>query len=467
MVLISRAERTVKHEGVSMRSIMGGNGSTRWTRIGLLALLVLTSVVSLHAQALPGWDLERLGDLSMPSDSVGFAMARSDTGDVYLFGGANPNGGGAWLTTIRRYTPATGTWEVLTEQLPYPYTENERHGATFASNGKAYLAPGNGPGGWGQNDQIIEVDPTAGTVRERAAIVAPGVRIWGCALAPAPASRGGVYLFGGWNGGGIATVRYYDPGTDQMSVKGSLSVGRTVGARVVHPNGRIYLFGGNTGAPAVYTAIDVFDTADESIRTIPNPDHYGFNPGTAGWVGSDGQIYLWNPKAAYLGASSDHIIRFDPETETLTDLGTTPLPGGWPVAAVSEPGSDQVYLFGLILPGAVWGVSGTVLAEVWKLSPGCTFGPEQPLVADRSAGKPAWEEFSWESCGGPGTLTIDGDDAASAVVYLNGTLVALPSDFDGRSTHLEIPVVLPKDANTLSVQVRGKPGGRLTFDLTE
>jgi len=443
------------------------DGIVRGICTGCFLLLVSAAVAGAQGEALPGWELETIGAMAIPSDSVGFALAESeDAGEVFLFGGATPVPG-PWLPTVRKYTVADNTWEVLPGALPYPYIENERHGAAVASNGKYYVGPGNGPGGWGQNDQIMEFDPSTGTVRERAPIVAPGYRIWGIALASAPASRGGVYLFGGWNGGGIATIRHYDPVTDRMTVKGSLSVGRTIGARVSHPNGRIYLFGGNTGSPAVFTTVEVFDTADESIRRIPNPDHLGFNHGTAGWVGSDGAIYLWNPNASYLGASADRIIRFDPETETMVDLGATPLPTGWPVSVASKPGSDEVYFFGMILPGAVWGVSGTVVGEVWKLAPGCSFGPDGALVAERVAGKPTWQDVSWESCGGPGTLTIEGDRVASATVYLNGEVVALPSDFDGRPTRLEVPIVLSEGDNTLTVQVQGKPGGRLTFELIE
>lgn len=97
----------------------------------------------------------------------------------------------------------------------------------------------------------------------------------------------------------------------------------------------------------------------------------------------------------------------------------------------------------------------------------CTFGPGEAFEVTRSRGKPRWEDLSWESCGGPGTLMVASEGATSALVYLNGALVATPDDFNPDVEMLEIPVVLTEGENVLTVQLRGAPGSSLSFDTVE
>ena len=326
------------------------------------ALVLLAMPV---AAAVPGFEMQNMGLMEQPDYRLSFVLAEdSSQGRALLFGGTTISG--SWTPAIREYTASSGTWQTLSIQLPYPYVANERHGAARASNGRYYLGPGNGPGGWGQNDQIIEVDTALGIVQERAPIVGPGANIWGVALAPAP--QGGVYLFGGWNGGGTDAIRHYDPLSNQMRTLGvRLTVPRTVGARVTHPSGRIYLFGGNTGSAAVFRAAEVFDPATETLRALPNPNLFGFNHGTQGWVGVDQAIYLWNPNATYLGNGSGHLVRFDPVAETFQDLGDQPLSGYLMNSVWRNFQGAETYFFGATLPNYVWGGSGQTVGEVWRL----------------------------------------------------------------------------------------------------
>ena len=344
---------------------------------------------SVFAQAFPGSVYEKVGEMALPEFSAGFAIERGvEPRSVMLFGGA----AGSWSNAIRKYSIATNSWDVLPSTLPYPWIQNERYGAALAANGRYYLCPGNGPGGWGQHARLIEFDPVSGTVSERAPVVAPGFNVWGIALAPAPATRGGVYLFGGWNGGGLSDVRHYDPATNQVTLKGHLSMGRTVGARVAHPNGRVYLFGGNQFHSRA--AIDVFDASNESVRAVPNPSGFAFNHGTQGWVGTDGAIYLWNPKAGDLGAQSDSIIRFDPASETFLNLGASPVPGGTPASALRDPLTEDVYTFGYALPGYVWGISGTLVPDVRRLGRGASVaGPILLSDAFDDARQVGWKPY--------------------------------------------------------------------------
>lgn len=333
----------------------------------LVVSIFLSMSAGASAQAFPpsDWNFFKVGEILEPGSLPASDVAVAD-GKAYVFGGSDDN---VWETSIRIFDVATETWEMSATTLPYPYVQNQRIGAAKASNGSFYMSPGNGPGGWGQHGRIIEVDFAAGISRERAHI-AGGSNIWGIALAPAPAALGGVYLFGGWNGGGVSAVRHYDPVTDQVRVVTHLAPGRTVGERIVHPNGLIYLFGGNTSSPTTFRAVEVFDPVTETLRAVPNPAGFGFNTGTEGWVGSDGAIYLWNPIAPYLGLGSDTVVRFDPVTETFSDLGATPIPTGAPGAAFEDPSTaDGVYFLGRVEAGAIWGVFGILTREVWKLEP--------------------------------------------------------------------------------------------------
>ncbi len=365
-----------------------------------LAALLLSATVS-QAESL-GFEMTYVGPLAQPDYPLSFVLAEDSSEDrAVLFGGSSSSTVGS--TMVRRYTAASSTWELLAVQLPYTYYQNERHSAARATNGRYYLGPGNGPGGWGQNDQIIEIDLATNTVQERAPIVGPGSNIWGIALAAAP--QGGVYLFGGWNGSGTAAIRHYDPQTNLVrTLAAQLTEPRTVGVRMSHPNGRIYLFGGNTSSSAGFRAAEVFDPVTETLQAVPNPDLFGFNHGTQAWVGSDQSIYLWNPEAAYLGNGSGHLIRFDPGTQSFHDLGEVPRSGHFPMSSWRDAASGDVYFFGLTTPPYIWGVSGITVGEVWRLrqrglqcSPVAFPGPAH--CAPGPGGEPACDLAGWALAG--------------------------------------------------------------------
>lgn len=404
--------------------------------------LLVSLLLSLPAlAAIPGFEVHHVGSMEPPELRFSYALAEDvGQGVALLFGGNTPTD--SWSTLIREYDPATDTWRTLPLTMPYPYVANERHGVARASNGRYYVGPGIGPGGWGQNDQIIEVDLDQGSVIERASLVANGSSIWGVAVAPAPASRGGVYLFGGWNGGGIATIRHYDPVSDQMTIKGALSVARTVGVRVTHPDGRIYLFGGNTSSAATFRAAEVFDPTDESLRALPNPLQLGFNHGTQGWIGSDGMIYLWNPDAPYLGSASSHLVRFDPVSEVFTDLGSLPLDGYGVLASFRNLSTDEVYFFGLVYPGAVWGVFAETAGQVWKLTQG-----EPPVVDDYRI----VFNRGVATASRPWITGLDGQDAAelaeidlvSLAKIAEGRVVFMAADYQGQGPGIYTMAAVP------------------------
>ncbi|RME20546.1 MAG: hypothetical protein D6806_16155, partial [Deltaproteobacteria bacterium] len=60
----------------------------------------------------------------------------------------------------------------------------------------------------------------------------------------------------------------------------------------------------------------------------------------------------------------------------------------------------------------------------------------------------------------------DSSRVTSAIVVFNGEVVAGPDDFGKDVASLQIPVEI-KDANIIGVQLRGKPGSRLTLRVVE
>lgn len=96
----------------------------------------------------------------------------------------------------------------------------------------------------------------------------------------------------------------------------------------------------------------------------------------------------------------------------------------------------------------------------------CSFGPPDPAVFRRSTGKPEWQEVTWDSCGGPGTLHVAADQVSSALIYLNGDLVFSPSDFHPDVHFLDASIDLLPGQNVLDVQLRGKPGVELDLTFT-
>lgn len=109
---------------------------------------------------------------------------------------------------------------------------------------------------------------------------------------------------------------------------------------------------------------------------------------------------------------------------------------------------------------------GTVLIDNLRISSLCSLGPaEQPVVFERRSGKPAWDAREWSSCGGPAIARISTDHVASALIYLNGDLIAGPSDFSDPSKTLEVPIDLLKGNNSLDVELRGAPGGTLSVQF--
>lgn len=66
--------------------------------------------------------------------------------------------------------------------------------------------------------------------------------------------------------------------------------------------------------------------------------------------------------------------------------------------------------------------------------------------------------------GGLQDNTQIGELVSSSTIYWNGSLVAGPSNFNQQTPTLTLPVTA-QATNTLTVELRGKPGGSITVQL--
>ena len=109
-----------------------------------------------------------------------------------------------------------------------------------------------------------------------------------------------------------------------------------------------------------------------------------------------------------------------------------------------------------------WGGVDVDNVKVVERADTCQFAPADPLQFERFSGQPVTTSASFDSCGGAGTMIVETTGVASAVVMLNGETVVDPSALDGRAGVLELPIHLRSGENGVSVQLRGKPGTRLS-----
>jgi len=97
------------------------------------------------------------------------------------------------------------------------------------------------------------------------------------------------------------------------------------------------------------------------------------------------------------------------------------------------------------------------------------FGPKQYV---RATGKPQTVTDTFASYAGAGLIIVENGDAAgghrisSAVITLNGQQVFGPSSFNQNTSHLEAQVSL-QETNTISVELRSKPGSYLTVTIIQ
>jgi hypothetical protein len=98
--------------------------------------------------------------------------------------------------------------------------------------------------------------------------------------------------------------------------------------------------------------------------------------------------------------------------------------------------------------------------------PVCTWNAFGPQTFTRQTGKPqaVSANFSVLNPTTQYTLAVQSDGVASAVISLNGAVIFGPADFNLSVTTLQRTVSVQRD-NTITVELRGKPGSSLTLTV--
>ena len=99
-----------------------------------------------------------------------------------------------------------------------------------------------------------------------------------------------------------------------------------------------------------------------------------------------------------------------------------------------------------------------------------------PTTAVRVEGSPRIETFPFMSdFGGPATLKVTNgsledsfdERVSSSIIKLNSQVIFGPSKFNKNVYLIEKDVLLTKGNNILDIELRGKPGGRITFQIIQ
>jgi hypothetical protein len=93
----------------------------------------------------------------------------------------------------------------------------------------------------------------------------------------------------------------------------------------------------------------------------------------------------------------------------------------------------------------------------------------------RSTSKPLMETVTFEAINGQATITVTNgslenseiERVSSSVISLNGNIVISPSNFNQQVQRIEKIVRLNHGVNTLSVNIKGKPGGKLNITISQ
>ena len=205
--------------------------------VAFAALLCLTATA-----AAPPFEVTWQGVKAPMPQGCGWSAQATYNGKIYVFGGLTGTETETSLTlnTTQIYDPATDTWS---EGAPMP---TARYLATAAEvGGKIYVMGGrtiDSSGAGGPVDKNEAYDPATNTWTTRRALSAP---IRGHMAAP---FNGKVYVFGGNTGSYQRSVGIYNPSTDTWTSGAQMSAARAYGAAVAVPaKGRIYLMGGDNG----------------------------------------------------------------------------------------------------------------------------------------------------------------------------------------------------------------------------
>lgn len=214
--------------------------------------------------------------------------------------------------------------------------------AVTADNGKIYIFGGISNSKY--SDEIIEYDYNEKTIKTLSAKLPSGRD----EVAAAFANNGNIYIFGGYTSGNgvyFSDICRFNIDTQKVTIVGTLDNGARNIAAVTANNGYIYLFGGERGTSGIggglgYTnKILKFSPETETYTTIGTT--LPFENYCTAVNSTSGKIYIF-PRYG------NEIYEFDPELDTITKTISTIdaiLPASWHLGRASNGLNENIYIF--------------------------------------------------------------------------------------------------------------------------
>lgn len=282
-------------------------------------ILFIISLIFFLASASFAADVHWIEKTPMPVTVTSFGYAVVN-GNIYIIGGDNISGSSS--TTVQRYTPATDTWEVDTNNggtlAPLPQPRSVLYCGVI--NRKIHAI-----GGWEhgtyKGDHFI-YDPESNTWSTGPSIPQYPIGQFAATV------NNKIYVFGGWWGTYKDYVLEYSDAESWCS-KSPMPTARNHGTTAVY-NGKIYVIGGQDGQPAQQQPLDVVemydpetDTWTTSLAPMPSPQHW---LGSSGSPVSNGIIYV---------TAGDIVYAYDPQADSWETLNSMP-DSACGIAAINE-----------------------------------------------------------------------------------------------------------------------------------
>ncbi|MBI5594771.1 MAG: fibronectin type III domain-containing protein, partial [Elusimicrobia bacterium] len=239
-----------------------------------------------------------------------------------------------------------------------------------------------------------------------------------------------IYFFGGRRDAGLLTsdVMEYDPAAGTLVPAGdSLPTARAGTSAAYDPvSGKIFVFGGfGPGAPGTNELAQIisYDPVGHSVQpavgnlpTARAMTAAAYDPATA-------RIYVFGGRQFGSGAHLEQVVSFDPATEAVATVSTTLPSGRVDMAAVFEPSSGDIVLFG-------GDATGTWLTDVLAFHPaGSSTTLLSPLPSPLAAAAAVRHPFTGRlllyggaDSGGPKSQVVEFDPSARTTALLAASL---------------------------------------------
>ncbi len=392
---------------------------------------VLLAAAVLCAAATPVRAQETWVDRADMPESTALAGAALFPGELYVFGGANPD---TWVTssTTRRYDLATNTWS-FRASMPAPRCAM----VTAVVDGRVYLV-----GGADDTQELASVvvyDPATDSWSSRAPMSTPRFGSAGGAVGGRIVVAGGTYSY-------YASTEIYDPATDSWSAGSPMPQGLLCPYSAV-VGGKLLVAGGfsdtvlGDALSNVSSATHEYDPATDAWTRradMPEGVMYGLWAGASASL--DGKFYCLGGEIILLEGEFSANLEYDPATDAWSNRLAEP---HWTAFNCAVGGLGRIFVVGGSYAG-----DGVRLQE-YRPRPLPPPSAPADLVQRRATGATIDEGQPLT----PQALRLGATLESAAAVKLEIELRKVAQDFLGVATH--VGVLSPEGALEVEVPSPG------------